>query len=713
MNDTAGLKTLIRRLAALGLAMTAAACTSAKGNGDAPEAEAARLASPRSHPAAQETLHGVLLSDPYRWLEDQWSPDTREWIAGQNERTRAVLDSWPGRDQVRSRLEKLIRVERLGLPSPRGGRLFYMKRAADQEQYSIAMRDAEGRERILVDGSSLDPGNRKSAVMLDITSDGKFMAWGIREGGADELEVRIRDIDKGTDLADTLPTARYFGVSILPGAYGLIYARHGESGSRVYYHRMNSDPGSDEVIFGSDYGPGEIVAPELSDSGRLLLLTVYYGSAAKKTEVFLKDLATDSAIIPVVKDVEARFEPAFGGETIFIRTNLDAPNGRIMRADPSHPAMKDWTEIVPHEESVIESFALIGGMVVVERLENVQSRVTIHDMTGAEVGALETGGIGSVGGMRGEWDSPTAYYSFESFHVPPKISRWNIATGERSVWHESPVDFESGAFTTRQVRYRSKDGTEIPMFLVHREDLSPDGRTPVFLTGYGGFNISRTPGFSAGAAVWLMRGGIYALPSLRGGGEFGEAWHEAGMLERKQNVFDDFIAAAEWLVAEGYTRPERIAIAGRSNGGLLVGAAMTQRPELFGAVVCGYPLLDMIRYHRFLVARFWVPEYGSSEDPEQFRNLLSYSPYHNLKEETDYPAVMFVTGDSDTRVDPLHARKMAALMQDVTSRNPDARPVLLHYDTEAGHSGGTPASKSIDDLTDELTFMFRQLGVGE
>jgi prolyl oligopeptidase len=342
-------------------------------------------------------------------------------------------------------------------------------------------------------------------------------------------------------------------------------------------------------------------------------------------------------------------------------------------------------------------------------LENVASSQKVFAADGRPLGDVKFPGIGT-GGVGGRWDRKEAFLTFTSFVTPPVVFRYDTDTGAQDLWSRTEVPIDTAAFEVKQVHYRSKDGTEVPMFLVHKKGLVLDGNNPTYLTGYGGFNLSRTPTFAASVALWAERGGVYALPSLRGGGEFGESWHQAGMLAKKQNVFDDFVAAGEWLVANKYTRPEKLAIAGGSNGGLLVGAALTQRPDLFRAVVCSVPLLDMVRYHKFLIARFWVPEYGSSEDPEQFQTLLAYSPYHHVRPGTKYPGVMFVTGDSDTRVDPLHARKMCALLQSATASGPD-RPVLLHYDTKAGHSGGKPVSKVIEDATDELTFLFWQLGV--
>jgi prolyl oligopeptidase len=389
-----------------------------------------------------------------------------------------------------------------------------------------------------------------------------------------------------------------------------------------------------------------------------------------------------------------------------MRTNWQAPNGRILAVDLRNPARDNWRQVIPESSAAMEGFSLAGGKLFVNYLEDVHSRVRIFEPGGKPVRDIRFPALGTVSSVTGQWTSPETFFQFESFHLPETIYRYHAATGRQQIWAQSNMPIRTDDLELKQVWYESKDRTKIPMFLLHRRGIKLDGSNAAFLTGYGGFNVSMTPEFSPTAVLWAEKGGVFALPNLRGGGEFGDRWHRAGMLANKQNVFDDFIAAAEWLVKEGYTRPARLAISGRSNGGLLMGAALTQRPDLFRAVICGYPLLDMVRYHTFLVARWWVPEYGSSEDPAQFKSIYAYSPYHRVKPGTRYPAVLFVTGDSDTRVAPLHARKMAALLQASGSE----RPVLLDYDTRAGHSRGMPVSRQIEDLTDQLSFLLWQLG---
>lgn len=656
----------------------------------------------------QEVIHGITIPDPYRWLEDQKSPETRAWIEGENNYTESILGSLPGREALRQRLTALMKIDAIGMPIERGGRYFFSKRLASQDLFVIYFRKGlRGKDEVLVDPHLMSADHSTSVVLLNVSRDGTWMVYGVRQGGQDEFSVRLFDVDAKRDLSDQLPTGRYFGVSLKPDKTGLFYSRHEPEGPRVYYHALGTDPDSDVEVFGKGYGPEKIIGEKLSEDGRYLLITVLYGSAADRTEIYYQDLAKHKPIQPVVNDLAARFSGSIEGNRLFLRTNWKAPNGRILSADLSNPARDRWREIVPESKSVIESFDAAGGKLFVNYTENASSRVKVFDPNGKPVRDVALPALGSVSGIRGRWGSNEVFYAFTSFHIPATIYRYEAATGGQEIWAQLKVPIQADQFEVKQVWYESKDGTKAPMFLVFTKGIKLDGSSPVLLTGYGGFNVSETPAFSARAAAWVERGGVYALATLRGGGEFGEAWHHAGMLEKKQNVFDDFIAAAQWLIQKGYTSSAKLALIGTSNGGLLVGAALTQCPDLFQAVVCRYPLLDMLRYQKFLVARYWVPEYGSSDDPEQFTYLRAYSPYQNVKPDAKYPAVLIVSGDGDTRVDPLHARKMAALLQASTGSD---RPVLLLYDTKSGHSGGRPLNKEIEETTDELSFLLWQLG---
>ncbi|HEX3092528.1 MAG TPA: TonB family protein, partial [Candidatus Angelobacter sp.] len=497
--------------------------------------------------------------------------------------------------------------------------------------------------------------------------------------------------------------------SILNDKSGVYLTRDTADGPRVFFHKIGTETASDIEIFGKGYGPENIIGSGVTRDNRYLQIVVQHGSAADRSEIYVQDLAGKGPIVTIVKDVPAAFYGQIADDRMYVRTNWKAPKWRVMEVDLKHPALNQWRETVPESDAVLEGMTLVGGKLAVRFTQNVVPHVKLLEPNGKLLRELPLPALGSISGINGQWDSSEAFFSFTSYHIPPTIYRYDVATGKQTVWSQLQVPIETDRYEVKQVWYTSKDGTKIPMFLAHAKNLKLDGKNPVLLTGYGGFNVSQSPTFNSLAAAWMANGGVYAVANLRGGGEFGEAWHHAGMLEKKQNVFDDFIAAAEWLIQNKYTSPARLAIRGGSNGGLLVGAALTQRPDLFAAVICSYPLLDMVRYQNFLVAKYWVPEYGSSDNAEQFKYIYAYSPYHHVKAGTKYPSVLFISGDSDTRVAPLHARKMTALMQAATAASD--HPILLHYDTTAGHSGGTPAGKQIENTTDELSYLFWQLGI--
>lgn len=657
----------------------------------------------------RETLHGVEVVDPYRWLEDKASPKTRAWLDEQAKYTDSMLGKRPERGAISKRLSELMKIDSIGVPTERGGRLFFSRRLANEDLASICMREPGSKEAVvLLDPHKMSTDHQSSVSVVDISRDGSTLAYGVRKGGEDEQEVHFMNVADRTDLADVMPRARYMGMHLMPDKKGFFYAIYTPEGARGKYHAFGTKPDADKTLFGEDLPKGRILALDVSEDGKQMLLLVFYGSSGSKTDVYYKDLAADSAIRPLVTGIEARFTPMFAGDKILLSTNWNAPRGRVILADLTETDAGKWKTIVPQSESILTSVAPVGGKLVCEYLDNASSRISLIGLDGVKVRDVELPVRGSANGFSGAWDKDDLYFSFTSFLRPNEVHKTSVATGTGEIWAKLNVPFNSADFEEKQVTFKSKDGTAIPMFLVHKKGLKLDGGNPVYLTGYGGFNLPRTPAFAATAAVWVENGGVFALPNLRGGGEFGEEWHKAGMLAKKQNVFDDFIGAAEWLIANGYTKPDKLSIAGGSNGGLLVGAAMTQRPDLYRAVVCSVPLLDMVRYHQFLVARFWVPEYGSSENAEQFKFIHAYSPYHRVQKGGKYPATMFVTGDSDTRVDPLHARKMCALVQ---WANASEHPILLHYDTKAGHSQGLPVNKQIADATDTLVFLFWQLGM--
>ena len=657
----------------------------------------------------KEVIHGVEIADPYRWLEDQECAETRAWIDSQNVYTRAILDRMPGRERLRRRISELLKVDSIEFPLERNGRYFFSKRRADQDLRVVYMRRGpKGKDEVLVDPHSLSADHTISVGLADVSKDGSLISYVLRKGGEDEVEIRLLDAETRIELPDRLPKTRYWGVSIKPDKSGFYYTRFGEEGPRSYYHEMGTDPSADRLIFGAGLGRDKTLLTSLSHDGRHLLFRVSHGVGGDaKGEIYLQDVANGGPVVTVVNDIDAKFFPEFGGDRLFLRTNWKAPNWRVFSVDLRNPGRENWREVVPEGKAPIQYLTLAGGRLFVAYLENVVSRVKVLEPDGRHVRDISFPTLGTVTSAVGRWESDEAFYLFSSYHIPPTVYRYHVASGRQEEWSRLKVPVDSGRFDLKQVWYSSKDGTRAPMFVLHRKGLELDGNRPALLTGYGGFSSAETPYFDEEAVVWAERSGVFATANLRGGGEFGEEWHRAGMLARKQNVFDDFIAAAEWLIANRYTNASRLAIEGTSNGGLLVGAALTQRPDLFRAVLCRYPLLDMIRYHRFLVARWWIPEYGSSENAEQFQYLSAYSPYHKVKAGTKYPAVLLVSGDADTRVAPLHARKMAARLQ---ASNGSDLPVMLKYEVKAGHIGAKPIGMLIEEKTDERGFLLWQTG---
>jgi prolyl oligopeptidase len=672
-----------------------------------------------------ETVGGHEITDNYRWLEDQQAPETRAFIAEETKYTESYLDQLkPLEERLRARLTELQRVDVVGLPSEQGGRFFYSKRLAAENQASIYMRAGlEGAETKLVDAATLSTDGNASVAIADLSSDGKLLAYSERHGGADEGVIHILDVDTKKVLSDELPLARYSGVAFV-GKTTLYYSKvlpgvgTANGASAVYKHELGSSAEKDIQIFGGSYqgatlGPLDLISVSGSENEHWLIIYISHGVPATRQDILMQDLRKPgSTLQPLVYGIDSRFGLRMDGDKMFIETDYGAPNGKVLRASLGDPTTKSWPVVIPEGKSPIGSVSIAGGKMFVGRLVDVKSETTIYDLDGKKTGSIEYPTIGTGSVVFGKENSKTGFYVFSSFTVPPTIYRYDIATGKTVVWSRSKAPFDSDKYEVKQVFYTSKDGTKVPMFIAGKKGLAMDGKAPVLMTGYGGFLISETPYFDPQDAWWMEQGGFFALPNLRGGGEYGEDWHKAGMFEKKQNVFDDWYAAAEYLVAQRYTTKERLAIRGRSNGGLLMGASMTQRPDLFGAIWCGYPLLDMARYQKFLIGRWWTTEYGSAEKPEQADYILKYSPYQNVRPGVKYPAIMFFTGDSDTRVAPLHARKMAALMQATVMAEPEAerRPVLLHYDVKNGHSAGISVDQLVRDQADELAFLWNETG---
>jgi prolyl oligopeptidase len=672
--------------------------------------DGATTAPPTTHAGdVQETLHGVTVADPYRWLEDQDSAETRAWINQENQYTHKVLDSWPGRERLEKRLSELKKVERIGSPTERNGSLFYRKRAADQEQFVIYTRQGvAGKEDVLIDPNPMSADHSTNVEIMDVSKDGKLLAYVIRVGGKDETEVHVLDVTARHDLADVLPARVYFDLSFLPDGSGFYYSTMLDNGPRVRFHKLGTTADTDIDIFGKGYTKEVIIIGDPSEDGRHLVIHVMHGSAADKVEIWMQDLKKKGPIEPVIKDLDARSFGFAVGNELFLQTNYQAPKGKVMAVDLRKPSPENWRELVPEAETAIDNVTLAGGKILVAYVKNATSLVKAFQPNGKPAFEVTLPMLGSVYDIQGKWENGAAYFTYASYAIPATVYRCDMSNGKQLVWAQVNVPVDASKFEVKQVWYPSKDGTKVPMFLVYASGIKLDGTNPALLEGYGGFGVNNTPYFDSEAIVWAERGGVFALANLRGGGEFGEAWHKAGMLDKKQNVFDDFIGAAEWLIQNRYTNPSKLAILGGSNGGLLVGAALTQHPELYQAVICWHPLLDMLRYDQFMEAQFWVSEYGAAKDPEQFKWLYAYSPYQHVKKDVKYPAVLFMTGDGDTRVAPLHARKMTAVLQADTTSD---RPILLRYELKAGHSGGRSLTQDIGDSVDELSFLFWQVGV--
>jgi prolyl oligopeptidase len=671
-----------------------------------------------------EILHGVAVADPYRWLEDGDSPDTRGWVAQQNEHTRSVLDALPGRAGIRARLDELLTTGSVGTPTLRGSRYFYQRRDGRQDQPVLVMREgADGQERVILDPNAL---SARGIVALDWwypSDNGRLLAFGLSEGGTELSTLYVLDIDSGERLeSDQIPHTRACSLAWLPDSGGFYYTRYPAPGNvpageemyhrHVFFHELGQDWRADPDVFGEGRAREDWPNVEISTSGRWLAVEVEQGWV--RSEVFCLDREPPEqgfGFIAVHEGVEAMAHPLFAGDRLLLHTNLEASNWAVYEVDLAQPDRSAWRLVLAEQpDRVLDAVAPIAGRLVAHEMVNATSRVRLYDLDGNLQTEVEPPSLGTVSGFGGEWDGGRIGLGFTSFAQPPTAYDVDPVTGALRVIAQValPAGFDPSRYTVRQDWYTSRDGTRVSIFLVHRRDLSFDTPAPTVLTGYGGFSVSRTPMFVAALPMWLDAGGLYALANLRGGGEYGEAWHRAGMLGNKQNVFDDFVRAAEWLIGSGFSRSDRLAITGGSNGGLLVGAALTQRPDLFKAVVCQVPLLDMLRYHHLRIARLWIPEYGSAEDPSQFTWLYAYSPYHHVQAGQRYPATFLLTAEGDSRVDPMHARKMAARLQ---AANASESPILLRVEAAAGHGQGKPRSKVLDEATDVWSFIAWQLGV--
>jgi prolyl oligopeptidase len=701
------------------------------------------LLKPSAPPKAQpktviDNYHGQQIVDPYRWLEDSAAPETQQFVAAQNAYTRSVLESIPGQDELRRRVEQLLTIGRVASPRIGGDNYFYERRDGRQNQAVVYVRpgdqghNSQGKDRPLIDVNALAPDGTIALDWWYPSEDGKYVAFGTSPNGSELSTLQVIETSSGKLLAEKIERTRAASVAWLPDSSGFYYTRYPHAGNvpsgeemyhrRVFFHQLgssgNADGKQDPLIFPADdieLAPQHWSNVSVSNDGRWLLVDVSEGWT--KTELYLKDLSLGTSAVR-----QGRFQRITTGENfiyhaevldsqLYITTNEGAPRFRVFKVSCSAPERANWQEIIPESDAVIEGHAvIIARKLFVHSIKNASSQLRLFNLDGKLLADVAMPALGSIFDLGGNWNSESGFFGFVSYAIPPTVFEVN-PRGEITEWARMESGIDPERYQVEQIWFNSKDGTRVPMFVVSKKGVAKNGRNPTLLSGYGGFNLGRTPFFNRNVMLLLLeQDGVYVDVQLRGGNEFGEDWHRNGMLEKKQNVFDDFIAAAEHLIAEKYTDAKHLAIQGGSNGGLLMGAAFTQRPDLFRAVVCQVPLLDMLRYQNFQIAKLWIPEYGSSGDPRQFEFLHAYSPYHRVKPGTQYPAVLFMTAESDTRVDPMHAVKMAALLQAEAANGPD-RPILLRVDAKAGHGVGKPIMKQVDDAVDVWSFLFWQLGV--
>ena len=688
--------------------------------------ESARFTYPESAKGdVVDDYHGTQVADPYRWLEDPDSPETKAWVEAQNRLTFGYLESLPARKTIRDRLTTLWNFERYGIPYHKGGRYFYSKNDGLQNQsvvYTASTLEAE--PTVVLDPNKLSADGTVALSGMAVSPNGKLVAYGLSSSGSDWQEYRVREIDSGNDRTDVLKWIKFSGVAWTKDNRGFFYSRYAEpsqgeamsgtnKGQKLYYHRLGDPQEKDVLIYENPDQPKWGYNSTVSDDGKYLVVAVWKGSS-EKNAVFVKELRGKSATTPggmieLLPNFDAKYQFIDNRRgDLWFMSNKDAPRGKVIQISLNKPAPEKWVTIIPEAKETLRSANIVGNRFFANYLKDAHSQVKIFDLKGAAEGELALPGIGTVYGLGGKRKDKETFYMFTGYTQPGTIYRYDVKSATSTVFREPKVDFNPADYVTEQIFYTSKDGTKVPMFLTHKTGLQKDGTNPTYLYGYGGFNIAITPTFSVANLVWLEMGGVLAVANLRGGGEYGEAWHQAGTKLNKQNVFDDFIGAAEWLIANKYTSSEKLAIGGRSNGGLLVGATMTQRPDLFKVALPGVGVLDMLRFHKFTIGWAWVSDYGSSEDPEQFKALYAYSPLHNLKPDTAYPATMIHTADHDDRVVPGHSFKFAAALQ-AAHKGDD--PVMIRIETKAGHGAGKPTSKRIEEAADLWAFVADNLGM--
>lgn len=667
-----------------------------------------------------DNFHGTIVTDPYRWMEDPEAEETIAWVDAQNRVTREYINSYPGHDAIFSRMKDLWNYPKYSLPRKEGDRYFFEKNNGLQNQSVLYMQKSLSGEAVeIIDPNKLSEDGTVALRNQSYSIDGTLLAYGLSTSGSDRQEIRIREIDTGIDYPEVIKFVKFAGIAWKHDNSGFFYNRFPEPGtvpeedlnnySSVYWHRTKS-PQSQDVLVHSDPEHKEIgFWPYMTDDGKYLCMYVYHGTDSRNG-IYLRDVESTGDFMKVMEVGEAKFDPIDNvGTTFYFNTDLDSPKGRIIAVDITHPERENWKTIVEESENPLAFVSMVNNQFVIAYMKDAHHELAVHDIDGSFVREIELPTMGSIRGLRGKRTDSEMLFGFTSFLYPFTSLRYDFASNETTVFRTSEIDFDPSRFETKQLFYTSKDGTRIPMFVTHKKGLELDGQNPTILYGYGGFNISMTPRFSITRLVWLENGGVYAVANLRGGDEYGEDWHQAGMLDRKQNVFDDFIAGAEFLIKEKYTNSSKLAINGGSNGGLLVAVCMLQRPELFGAVLCQVPVTDMLRYHKFTVGRYWVPEYGNAEEnPEHFEFMVAYSPLHNVKEGMTCPATLITTADTDDRVVPMHAKKFTAELQ---AKDSGANPILIRIETKAGHGAGKPTTKIIEEYTDIYAFLFKTFGM--
>ena len=667
-----------------------------------------------------EDYHGVKVADPYRWLEEPAAPETLAWVEAQNAITEQYMATIAAREGIRARMTALWDYPKYSVPNKKGAYYFFSKNSGLQNQSVLYKQDSlQDEAKVVIDPNILSEDGTTALITQSFSKDGTLLAYGLSQHGSDWQEIRMREVENGIDYPEVIHWCKFSGIAWRHDNSGFFYNRLPEPGSvpeedasnysRVYWHTLGTPQPDDVLVYERPDFKELSFFPFITDDGAYLVLNVWHGTDPKN-RLYYRPVESDGPFVRLLDEADANYSfIGNDGPVFFIQTTLDAPRSRIIAIDIEHPERENWRELIAQQDDVMAFALMVNHQFVVAYMHDAHHEMKIYQLDGSYERDIPLPTLGSILEISGKPEDTELFLSFTSFLYPPSVYRYDFADGTLTLLHGAELDFDAGAYETRQVFYTSRDGTRVPMFITHKKGLQLDGSNPTLLYGYGGFDVSLTPTFTVPTLVWLEHGGVYAVANLRGGGEYGEEWHLAGTLEHKQNVFDDFIAAAEWLIAHKYTSTSRLAIQGGSNGGLLVATCMVQRPDLFGAVLCQVPVIDMLRYHKFTVGRYWVSDYGNAEaNPDHFQFLYAYSPLHNVKEGVDYPATLILAADTDDRVVPAHAKKFAATLQ---AAHGGEKPILLRIEMKAGHGLGKPTTKLIEERSDVLAFLFERFGM--